>query len=351
MRPGGRWRPWLPLVTMLLFGLAAFAAGCRPHSPTPTPKVEGVVKHFGSAPLALELRLDRARLTMTEQLTVALRAETDEAYALKFEEVKAFAGFALVSTTESKPEMTAAGRVAVTRRYLLEPLVPGEATLPVLIVEAWNKSEAQAAITTVRTEPLPVMVESLLAKDDPGQTISDIAPPLAKPLSPWWWVGAGAAGLLLLALILYFWRRWRRRPPQSAPPPLPPHLLAYQALDRLLAEELLARGEVKAFYETLSAILRRYIEQRFGLRAPERTTEEFLAELGTTVGLSSPAATAISTAHAMLLRDFLGHCDLVKFARHTPARAEAEESVERCRRFVRETEPAPASADKPGGAA
>lgn len=340
------WRPWLPMA-LIVIGLALFA-GCRPQSPAPAPKDQGLVKRFGAQPLSLELRLDRTRLTMAEQLTVELRAETDEAYTVKFDEVKEVAGFTLASATESKPEMTAAGRVAVTARYVLDPLAPGEAKVPALKVEAWKKGEAQADISTARTEAVPVVVESLLAKDDAGQTISDIAPPVAQPVNPWLVAGAAGAGLLLLALMVFLWKRRKMRP-SLPPPPLPPHLIAYQALDRLLAAGLLESGQIKAFYETLSAILRHYIEQRFGLRAPERTTEEFLAELGAG-GLRSPAG-AITTAHKTLLRDFLSHCDLVKFARHTPARAEAEESVERCRRFIRETEPVAAPNGASGGAA
>jgi len=356
----GRWRQWLSTVmTLILVG--GMIGACRPTAEEPKPKPSGVVKRYGAPPLSLELRLDRERLTVAERLTVDLRAETDEDHAVKFSEVKEFAGFAVASASESKPELAAPGRVAVTFRYVLEPLAAGSVQIPALTVESWKKAEAQAVMTTVATEPVQVMVESLLAKDDFGDTISDIAPPLAKPLNPWLVAGLGLGGILALALIIYLVRRRGRRivPP---PPPLPPHLLAYQALDRLLATDLLATNQIKAFYEALSDILRHYIEQRFGLRAPEQTTEEFLAELGRVgagaMGRSFGFAqdelrtpSMITTPHKLLLRDFLSHCDLVKFAGHTPARSEAEESVERCRRFVRETEPVADIEKKPGGQA
>jgi hypothetical protein len=302
-----------------------------------------VVKPYGGdGPLRLELRLDRTQLTMAQRLQVDLRAETDEAHAVKFAELKEVEGFQVVTTTESKPEMTSPGHVAVTVHYALEPLTPGEFQLPALTVEAWAKGEKDAAITTVRTEPLPVRVDSLLAKEDPGETISDIAPPVAKPLNPWLLVGVGTAVAVILAVVIYLWQRRRSRvmPP---PPPLPPHLVAYQALDRLLAAGLLRQGDLQQFYATLSDILRHYIEQRFGLRAPERTTEEFLLELQT-VGSGLVA----NTSHRLLLRDFLTRCDLVKFARETPAHSEAEEAVEICRRFVRETEPMPSQTETGG---
>jgi hypothetical protein len=209
-------------------------------------------------------------------------------------------------------------------------------------VDTWAKDEKEAPVTTVRTEAMPIQVESLLPKDDKGETIADIAPPVAKPVNPWLWAAVGCGLLLVIVLLWYLWKRRKERviPP---PPPLPPHLVAYQALDRLLATDLLLRAEFQEFYAILSNILRLYIEHRFGLRAPERTTEEFLQELQS-IRIGPMAA----TSHRLLLRDFLTRCDLVKFAREIPARSEAEDAVEICRRFVRETEPV-APPTPPGG--
>lgn len=345
---GRRWR-W----AALLIGLGLILSACQVTTESEGQAPAALVKQFGTEAVTLELRLDRPRLTVAERLTVELRAETAEELAVKFTELTELPGFAVASSTESKAELTAAGRVAVSRRYVLEPLAAGVYQLPALTVEAWKKAEAEAAVSTVATEPLEITVDSLLAKGDPGETIGDIAPPLAKPLSPWLWVGGGLAALLLLGLGLYLWRRRRLRV-VPLPPPLPPHLIAYQALDRLLATDLLTSGQLKAFFEVLADILRHYIEQRFGLRAPEQTTEEFLAELGRVgdgplVRFGAPPLVAHS--HQLLLRDFLSHCDLVKFARHTPTRAEAEERVAICRRFVRETEPQVADETKLRGSA
>lgn len=347
-----RGRHWLAAVALLMWAGAMLGA-CRPSEEAAKPTPAGVVKRYGAPPLTLELRLDRERLTMAERLTVELRAETDEGHAVKFSEAKEFAGFAVAAVNETKPELTAAGRVVVSSHYVLEPLAVGPVQIPALTVEAWQKAEANAPVTTVATEPVSVLVESLLAQGDAGDAISDIAPPLAQPLNRWLLAGLGLAGVLAVALVVYVVRRRQRRivPP---PPPLPPHLLAYQALDRLLATDLLDTHQIKAFYESLSAILRHYIEQRFGLKAPEQTTEEFLTELGrvgSAGGGQLCSSIVATTSHQLLLRDFLSHCDLVKFARHTPARSEAEESVERCRCFIRETEPVVGLETEPGAKA
>ena len=79
----------------------------------------------------------------------------------------------------------------------------------------------------------------------------------------------------------------------------------------------------------LSTILRRYVELRFGLRAPEQTTEEFLVSALATGGLIA--------AHRDLLEAFLQHCDLVKFARHHPTPSAMEEAFESAKTFVEHT--------------
>jgi hypothetical protein len=158
----------------------------------------------------------------------------------------------------------------------------------------------------------------------------DIAPPVAlsrRGLPRWLWLGGLAlAGCGLIAAIVYR-RRHRRAALQS--PPQPAHILALAALQRLQQQNLLGTQRVEAFYIQLSAIVRRYIEWRFGLRAPEQTTEEFLAVVLESGGLLA--------AHRDLLSRFLQHCDLVKFARHEPTPEDMQRSFDSARTFVEQT--------------
>jgi hypothetical protein len=109
----------------------------------------------------------------------------------------------------------------------------------------------------------------------------------------------------------------------------PAHELAYARLRALVAEGLVEVGRVKEFYERISAILRHYIEDRFDLRAPERTTEEFLYELGRTEVLAPP--------DKQMLQEFLTHCDLVKFAKHAPTTEQIQQSFDLVKTFVEKT--------------
>src|SRR5207253_620970 len=84
-------------------------------------------------------------------------------------------------------------------------------------------------------------------------------------------------------------------------------------------------GKFEEYYVQLSAIVRRYLEDGFHVRAPEMTTEEFLA-----------AATSdgrLIATHRRLLGEFLSQADLVKFARHLPTLKDSEAAYDAARRW------------------
>jgi hypothetical protein len=117
------------------------------------------------------------------------------------------------------------------------------------------------------------------------------------------------------------------------PPPLKPHETALNALRDLLAKGWIESENAEPFYIELSSIIRRYLEDRFGLRAPERTTEEFIREATTSRFLSSD--------HQILTSEFLEQCDLVKFARYQAGREDMKNGYRAAERLVRETIPTP----------
>jgi hypothetical protein len=157
--------------------------------------------------------------------------------------------------------------------------------------------------------------------------IRDIKPPVDIP-SGWawvWWALAALAGATLLFLAWRYWQKCRTFVP--APVVIPPHVRARQKL----AEALALIGLPEPFVVAVSSALRVYLEERFEFRAPERTTEEFLHELGDTPLLSA--------RQKQSLGDFLTRCDLVKFAKYRPGELELRELHGSALRLVEETEP------------
>jgi hypothetical protein len=81
----------------------------------------------------------------------------------------------------------------------------------------------------------------------------------------------------------------------------------------------------------LSDIVRQYIERRFGLMAPEQTTEEFLRDAGRN--------RALEDRHREMLASFLRAADMVKFALHMPTRGDADAAMAAANVFVDQTTP------------
>jgi hypothetical protein len=81
----------------------------------------------------------------------------------------------------------------------------------------------------------------------------------------------------------------------------------------------------------VSDTARAYLEERFNFRAPERTTEEFLRELGGTDLLAKEQKESLG--------QFLQSCDLVKFAKYEPGEKELRELHGAAVKLVEETEP------------
>jgi hypothetical protein len=156
--------------------------------------------------------------------------------------------------------------------------------------------------------------------------IRPIKPPVAVP-NPWAWVFWGAGIFVTLAIIgtvLAILQKAKSRRPMA--PPVPPHVRARQKLEAAL----LLIGDPRAFCIAVSDAVRVYLEERFKLRAPERTTEEFLRDLQKTSALT-PQQKAGLTA-------FLEQCDLVKFARFEPSETLLRELHESALRLVHETQ-------------
>ena len=81
---------------------------------------------------------------------------------------------------------------------------------------------------------------------------------------------------------------------------------AWVELDRLVRKGLPGRGKYKDFYVELTMVVRRYVQRKYGIRAPHLTTEEFLGELaGSRLG---------GYPNAAGLKAFLESADMVKFA-------------------------------------
>ena len=166
--------------------------------------------------------------------------------------------------------------------------------------------------------PAPIAPSAPVTKAAPQEDIFDIRPPIhIEAPFPWLAWSAGALGVAVLCFGA--WRllcSHRRKLPYE---------LALQNLEK--ARALMQSDDAEPFSLAVSEIVRRFIEEVLPVRAAHRTTDEFLHDL--TNLSNSPLA-----SHRYTLADFLGHCDLAKFARWSLTIPQMEAMLESARAFV-----------------
>ncbi|MBP8304062.1 MAG: hypothetical protein KBE04_08045 [Phycisphaerae bacterium] len=318
----------MSVITLAVLG---GGAGCTQRTPEQGPSsTHAVDKAYERGPLTVHVRLDRDKISIAETLRLEIEARIRSGYELTMPKIdKVLEDFGLADWDSEPDRLGDEDRIVRTRRYRLEPFVSGPYQIPSLTFQFLDAKDPNKTYT-LETEPVDVEVTSLLGEDRAKLTIADIEdvvdPPRPRSWAWLWLPGVlGAAGLAIWA---WAWVR-RRRAARQSRILRPAHEVAYDRLRALVEARLVEAGRVKEFYEAITAILRHYIEDRFSLRAPEQTTEEFLTSLAQT--------DALPPSDKADLGAFLGHCDLVKFARHQPTREQVQGTFDRVRDFIEKT--------------
>lgn len=164
-----------------------------------------------------------------------------------------------------------------------------------------------------------------------AEDIKDIKPPIFFPKNYFLlFTVAGLVALVALFLIIrILMKKFKKKKLPPAQPLKSAHQLAYEKLKKLQQKNLPKLGKIKEYYIQLSNIIRCYLEARFLIRAPEMTTEEFLFNLRSSTNLSGKDKN--------LLKEFLEHCDKVKFARYGPMIEEINKSFDIAWHFIDKT--------------
>jgi hypothetical protein len=342
---------------LLCCGVLLLCAGCGKKADGKADKVKFEIdKQYERGPLTVHVRADKAKMTIADTVLLELQAAIEPGYEVKMPKVnKVLENFGIVDWDNLGDRLDPNNRVVSTYRYRLEPFLSGTHPIPAFTFEFYDAnspkggtnsgspSGASVAATTANkpqnkdqekkyeltTEPIDIEVTSLLGEQRANLKIDDIEGVIEMPRPKsfmWVW----ALGIVVAAAAAGSWLYLRRKRVKELVRIFKPaHELAYERLRALVNEDLIGAGKIKEFYERISDILRHYIEHRFSIRAPERTTEEFLAELANTEVL--PAA------DKQRLGEFLRHCDLVKFAKHNPTTQQVQETFDLVKDFIEKT--------------
>jgi len=272
---------------------------------------ESLEKVTDLGPVTATITLTPKEPRIGDVLTLSLQVEHEPGVRVTMPPFGEVLGrFTVVKFKPEKARPSADGkRTTVRQTYTLQAGASGRQRVPQLRIE-YQPADASEPLELL-TEELSISIESVVTSTEIGSELGRAPAPLdERPGVPMWiWPALGGAlgAAALIALVLL---RSRRRADE-----LRTQLGAYdRALSRLralMAAPLPSADDADGFYVEMSSIVRQYIEDRMHLRAPELTTEEFLAHAQSERDLDDAVRTHLS--------EFLSSCDRVKFAAYAPS--------------------------------
>ncbi|HET8573868.1 MAG TPA: hypothetical protein VFL76_08345 [Edaphocola sp.] len=215
------------------------------------------------------------------------------------------------------------------QKLTLTGFEPGTYIIPSFIFSLTNKKGQQILL---HTDSFKVQVQTIAVDTTKAfKPVKDVRQMRVNWLDHWQPITFGLVGLVILALLLLYLFKWRRKkqPAAATIPPEKAHERALRLLVELKAKKLWQSGEIKAYYEELSQIIRSYLENRFGVPSLERTTDELLRDTHKMAALKP---------FRKQLRMILQTADLAKFARATPLAEEHENCMQAAEELVIKTQ-------------
>ena len=219
------------------------------------------------------------------------------------------------------------GKKKLKQWYMLDTFETGTFTIPSVVVKyraEGDKEWKEVIADAVNIEVLSSLDDKALEGD-----IKDIKGPVSYWDKTYIYIILGIVTAISLILFIIIYLQKRRKAKEVIIPAVPAHVIAFEALKKLMQKDYLSTGNVQEYYFELSNIVRHYIENRFELKAPEMTTEEFL--------LTLKESEVLNTEQKSLVKDFLSHCDMVKFAKYLPEKKEIDSSYASASNLVDQT--------------
>jgi hypothetical protein len=331
-------------------GVAACGGDNAPEAAEATtlePPKDAIAKVTENGPVKATVRVWPVKPSLGDPIYVRLEIEAPAGISIEapFQEagdqrLGRFRVIAFGRDTERKP----GGGQVQQQTYTLEAYSSGRHRIPPLRIEmidarngaagsgtaagsgsADAKTKAQELLTDeISLDVAPVKAESVDA---------ELKPPLGEldervgGMSPLLIAGLACALLVLISGSLLAYRAFAtRRRIAKQRSAYDDAVSALRALEDSGAPDASAAD---AWFVELSAIVRRYLEGRYEIRAPELTTEEFL--------LVATARPELREEQRALLSSFLERCDRVKFAGYRPDAEESLATLAAARGFVEDT--------------
>ncbi|MBP5626422.1 MAG: hypothetical protein J6W98_05830 [Bacteroidales bacterium] len=222
------------------------------------------------------------------------------------------------------------GAKARARQYnirgsiVLAPFEEGTYHLPDIPVLRNGTDTLVFAGLDMEVKSMPVDTATYQLHDIKGQMRYPLT---VKEVAPWLLGGWAVAALVALAVCLVLMKR--RRAAGATVSRDPAYIVALRELDKWRGDKFWAPDKQKSFYSGITDALKTYIEDRFGVDAPEMTTAELFDAL--------KGAEDLPAELREELRGIFECADYVKFAKHVASDEENARALPTAVRFVTST--------------
>lgn len=311
---------------ILLAGLGVPLSGCREQPSADSPEREPLVEDMSWGQVEFVITADPPVVEYDKDILMTLRMVTPAHIEAAFPFVAdRLEGFVLNGSFDSDP-VTVAGKTTREQHVRLTPRLAQEYRIAPMAVTYKDRSTqpphegwfATRAIVFEADQPKETAEEDIKANLDavwihpsPGTIVM--------------YVLLGALGVAAIFGIAQLARRARRAVQLRR---MSPRERALTELKELLSAGLIESNQAKEFYVRLTMIVRQYIERQHSVRAPEQTTEEFLAAVTEDRRFGHDVV--------LRLKEFLEAADLVKFAAYLPDSDAIEKSTGTARNYIEE---------------
>ena len=288
-------------------------------------------------PVTMEVTVEPAKVNLKSDTILTLAVSAPEQVDVSLPDLDdRVEGFVVSGTFEEEPvaERDTWTRV---RHVRLTPTLSDTYRIRPFAVSTVDRRNRPEQTSWFPTRPI-VLQKAKLVKGGPGKDIEAVWDPVWI-YPPFKTVALGFGAILAAVLLVILgWRLARRIRRHVEWMRLSPRERALKELSVLMNRHLVEKDMVKDFYLELTMIVRRYIERQHAVRAPEQTTEEFLAAAVRHPRFTRPVLDR--------LKAFLEAADLVKFAAHHPEHAMIEQAISMAKAYIETDAPADVNDEK-----
>ncbi len=152
----------------------------------------------------------------------------------------------------------------------------------------------------------------------------------------WWLIIIIFAIAVAVLYYIFYYSKGEKPVFLRIKPQEPAHIIALRKLEQIRNEKIWKSGQYKEYHVQITAVVREYIENRFGIDAPEMTSSETLQSL----------TDKLEPHNFEKLKQILLLADTVKFAKAVPMQNENDLSLKNAFEFVENTKEIEEDADK-----